>query len=786
MDTPLLFYENSNAIPPKPAIPKVPLDSKGWIMNAKLGRYALLLAASVSIGAAAGQAQTVLTRHTREAVKNGSARLLGPMPSSQVMDLVVVMPLRNQEALNQFLSDVYDPASPQYRQFLSIDEFTARFGPTQADYATLIQFAQENGLTVTGTSRDRLNLSVSGSAANVEKAFNIKLNIYQHPTEARTFYAPDREPTTYLPFSLWRVAGLDNFSIPRPAGLNKNPNRQSTQSGATVGSGPSASFLGSDMRAAYYGDTLLTGSGQRLGLLEFSGIDLADVNTYYANVHQTEAVPINLISADGSSTSCLHSAGCDDTEQSLDITQALGMAPGLTGLDFYVGNTDAALLNAMVQGGDSQLSSSWAWQPADPGVDDPYFQAMAADGQNFFVAAGDYGKWPTPSSPYYYPAEDAYVTAVGGTDLTTSSAAGPWSSESAWSSGGGGISPDNIAIPSWQSQTATSCSTCSKTYRNAPDVSANANFTFYVCANQTSCTANLYGGTSFAAPMWAGYLALVNQQAVANGSGKIGFINPSLYSIGNSGSYSTDFHDITSGSNGYSATTGYDLATGWGSPNGAGLINALSGPPAPGYTLSASPSSLSVVQGNSGTAQITMATTGGFNSSVTLSAATPSGVTAAFSSNPISGNGASSQLQLTVASTVAAGTYSITVTGTPSSGSTETTTVTLTVTAPPPVFSLSAQSGSISVSRGSSTNDVITVTLVSGGPAPVTLSASGQEKGVSVSFSPNPVTPTSGGASTTMKVSASRKASATTFSITITGTASGAQSQKITVSVTVH
>ena len=69
-------------------------------------------------------------------------------------------------------------------------------------------------------------------------------------------------------------------------------------------------------------------------------------------------------------------------------------------------------------------------------------------------------------------------------------------------------------------------------YRNAPDVSANANFTFYVCADQTTCTANDYGGTSFAAPMWAGYLALTNQQAAANGDPAPGFINPAIYPLG--------------------------------------------------------------------------------------------------------------------------------------------------------------------------------------------------------------------------------------------------------------
>ena len=79
--------------------------------------------------------------------------------------------------------------------------------------------------------------------------------------------------------------------------------------------------------------------------------------------------------------------------------------------------------------------------------------------------------------------------------------------------------PAQFAIPSWQqiSGVINSSNKGSTTYRNGPDVAANANFTFYVCADQTTCTANEYGGTSFAAPMWAGYLALANQQAAANG-----------------------------------------------------------------------------------------------------------------------------------------------------------------------------------------------------------------------------------------------------------------------------
>jgi kumamolisin len=172
-----------------------------------------------------------------------------------------------------------------------------------------------------------------------------------------------------------------------------------------------------------------------------------------------------------------------------------------------------------------------------------------------------------------------YLVSVGGTDLETKSAGGPWASETAWVDGGGGIGPDKEAIPSWQTAAAAGCGACSKTYRNGPDVSANANFTFYVCADQTTCTANDYGGTSFATPMWAGYMALVNQKRASEAETPLGFVNPFFYKIGLSAVYDTAFHDITSGSNGDPATKGYDLATGWGSPNGAALITILTKAP---------------------------------------------------------------------------------------------------------------------------------------------------------------------------------------------------------------
>jgi subtilase family serine protease len=593
-------------------------------MIQRLSIFLLTLAAIVSGASLVCQAATqpLMTRHTREAVVSGEAKSVGRLPATQIMHFNVMLALRHQPELENFLQELYDPSSASYRHFLTVEEFTARFGPSQDDYDAAIAFAKSSGFKVAGTSPNRMLVNLTGSVASIEKAFHVTMGVYQHPTEKRTFYAPDREPTADLSFQLWHVSGLDNYSIPRP--LVRHTNFK-VKPNASTGSCPEQSFCGSDMRAAYYGGTALTGAGQSLGLLEYAGTDLVDLNTYYKNAGQTNNVPITLLSTDGTSTSCVAAQGCDDTEQTLDMTQAIGMAPGMASLVMYVGSLDTAIFNAMATAKplNAQLSSSWYWNPADPKTLDPIFQEFASQGQNLFDAAGDHGRWGAS----IWPADDAYLVSVGGTDLTTKSAGGPWNSESAWADGGGGISPNGIPIPSWQVATAAKCSNCSQTLRNAPDVSANSNFTFYVCADQTTCTANEYGGTSFAAPMWAGYLALVNQQALANGNPLLGFINPALYAIGLGSNYDSDFHDITTGSNGYPAVTGFDLATGWGSPN-AGLIAALAGSGSGGGpTVTVSPTSLTwgdVVEGGTGAKKaVTLTNTG--TSTLNISSITTSG-----------------------------------------------------------------------------------------------------------------------------------------------------------------
>ena len=548
---------------------------------------AVPLAVSLALAATAAHAESVMTRHLRAEVSTGATQPTAQLPQAQTLSLDIVLPLRNPAALTSFLADIYNPASPNFHHFVTPTQFTAQFGPTQADYDTVVAYVKASGLSVTGGSLDGMEVQVRGPVSAVEKAFHVKMQSYPRADGTGSFFAPDREPSTDMSVKLWSVSGLDNYSIPHPLVQKRSDyaaargiSPEAVVTHATTGSGPSASFLGSDMRAAYYGGTALTGAGQNLGLLEFLGTDLADLTTYFKNVGQTNNVPITLLSTDGTSTACTDTrAGgdCDDTEQTLDMTQAIGMAPGLASLTLYIGSTDTAMISAMTTHTPlpTTIGCSWGWTPADPTTLDPFFQKMSAQGQNFFAASGDASTWSTRNEAW--PADDANIVSVGGTDLVTKSAGGAWSSETAWVDSGGGISPDKIAIPAYQKLAGviTSTNKGSTTLRNGPDVAANANFTFYTCADQKACMANEFGGTSFAAPMWAGFTALVNQQLASQGKAPIGFLNPTIYAENITAAYSTDFHDITSGKSGsFSAVTGYDLVTGWGSPQAA-LINAL-------------------------------------------------------------------------------------------------------------------------------------------------------------------------------------------------------------------
>ncbi len=357
-----------------------------------------------------------------------------------------------------------------------------------------------------------------------------------------------------------------------------------------AGSGPSGDFIGPDFRNAYAPGVTLTGQGQSVGLLEFDGFFSADPAAYKAKFGLN--VPVQVVTLNGFSQSTTQSGpngapgGNKDGEVALDIEMAMAMAPGLQSVVVYEGSNADSILSAMVSPPAGipksfQLSASWSgWHPSVTAQQ--LFETMGAiDGQTFFVNAGD-GRAICPSEA----GDDRalpFVTVVGGTNLAMNGTGTSWQSETAAAAGGG--IEIGTASPYYQNGVATAANGGSSTYRNIPDVAIVYNNVFYIAFGGQPGTT---GGTSAGTPLWAAYMALVNQQAKLDGANPLGFINPTLYLIGTiPTAYAKDFNDITSGGStqsscgpGYNATVGYDLVTGLGSPKAA-LINDLITPPVP-------------------------------------------------------------------------------------------------------------------------------------------------------------------------------------------------------------
>ena len=589
-------------------------------------RAKLLLAFSILIlpftdALAAGRQQ--LHGHIPQAAK--TAPRVGEFSGTEQLDLAISLPLRNAPELKTLLQDIYDPTSPQYRHFLTPTQFTERFGPSESDYKAVLDFAKSHGLQVVQTYRNRSLVDVRGRVSEIQTAFHTNLHYYQRP-DGTKFHAPDTEPSVDLDVPIEHVTGLENFHVahpmlvmPKNISIKKNTSKPGSAvpfvgSGptpnptitATVGEG-NATYIGNDFRKAYVPGVSLTGSGQSVGLFELDGYFQSDILAY--------ASAAGLAVNSGNISSIVQSVyvnnnsnfdqnpGQGNSEVALDIDMVLAMAPGAQ-VAVFEGEYGDDVLAAMANPPSGapfclELSSSWSFGLAetDPSMENSLSQ-MAAQGQSYFQASGDSGAYQTDPADN----RDAnFSTLVGGTNLNTTTT-GAYNIENTWdlqkpnpgASGGGILNGINsipgVTIPSYQQLTNIHSDIIanggSTSWRNLPDVSMVANNIYTVDSN--GAYAGPIGGTSAAAPLWASFFALTNQQAAQQGLPPVGFANPALYTIANTNhttsTYNTYFHDINDGTTNqdggaifYTAKNFYDLATGLGSPTGQSLINALLG-----------------------------------------------------------------------------------------------------------------------------------------------------------------------------------------------------------------
>ncbi len=513
---------------------------------------------------------------------------LGPTDPARVLSLAFPLRRRSSAELAALLSAIENPASPQYHHYLTAAQYAAAFGPSEAERDTALATLRALGFTVTATDDASGLAQASGSVGKIEAVFGVHL--YDERTaDGAQYIAADGIP--HLPVALAAVVtgvvGLDT----RPAVQRRSP-QLGLAPQATGGGGLDPSAL----RAAYDVTPLtsqgLDGSGETIAIAEIDRFRQSDVSTYDSAFALTTP-DVQVVKVAGGTTTT-------SPEPVLDIEVLQAIAPKAQIIAYESGSdldSLAQMFDRIVSDNRAQIVSI-SLGACELGVDnssasgfldalDSAFQRADAQGMSVLVSSGDSGAYGCQDNHLSVdlPAASPFVTAVGGTALFPG-ADNSYGSEDGWegplegSGGGGGLSV-LYQQPTWQTGPGVA-NTYSDGMRQVPDVSADADpltgYRIYY-SGDNDCSGNdcwtVVGGTSAAAPFWAGLIALANQQ----GHRKLGFLNPALYAIGAAGANGgagSPYHDVTAGGNlYYQATSGWDYSTGWGSPDAATLVAML-------------------------------------------------------------------------------------------------------------------------------------------------------------------------------------------------------------------
>ena len=548
------------------------------------------------------------------------ARLVGAASAQQKLNLSVGLQLRNQQELENLLSDMYNPRSVEYHHFLTPQMFAGEFGPTTQQQQQVEDYLTSQGFTVTHVSSNGVLIDASATVAQVGAAFQVKINNYT--LGKNKFYANATAPV--IPASLSSliasIGGLDNSVQMHPL-YHLAPSKSRELSTHRVKAAPQG-YGPSDLAGAYDSMPLsqagYLGANQTVAVFELDGYQGSDI-TQYVSYYKLGTPSISNVLVDGFNGA----AGGGAIEAELDIEVLAAMAPRATQIVYEGPNTTQGIndtYNRIVTDNKAQmLTTSWgecesASGNAELQTLDNIFKQGAAEGMAMYAASGDSGAYDCDNTTLAVdsPAGDPNITGVGGTTLVLNGSS--YGSESVWSSpsgaptgsqgsgGGGGIS-SYFQSPTWQTGPGVK-NQYSNGNREVPDVSADADpatgYAVYCTVTAAGCSSSGWttsGGTSASAPLWAGSTAIINEYLQKQGKSRIGFANPALYALEHTQQPYLPFHDITTGNNlYYPATNGYDLASGWGSPdiyNMARDLAAGSGgkpTPTPGPSGTPSPS----------------------------------------------------------------------------------------------------------------------------------------------------------------------------------------------------
>jgi uncharacterized protein (TIGR03437 family) len=534
---------------------------------------------------------------------------------------LTLAPSTGQQAdLDKLLAAQQTPGSPNYHHWLTPEEYGQRFGVNDADIARISQWLQQQGLQVLSVARGRSWIAVSGTASQVEAAFQTEIHSYL--VDGETHYANASEPSVPAAFAavVKGIRGLNDFRMKprlRPSALKPNratPNYTDGQGGHELAPDDFATIY--DVTPLY--NAGIDGSGQKIAIAGQIQVNLSDIEQFRsmfnlpANDPQTLLVP-------GSANPGSNAASGDLAESDLDLEWSGAVARNATVIFVYSTDVMTSLQYAIDQNLAPVVSVSYgSCELETPASEYNAFVAWAeqanAQGITWFAASGDNGAADcddsqNPGLAVDLPGSVPEVTSVGGTEFMEGSGT-YWSAtnnangasalsfipEMTWndsaqdqepSASGGGASV-LFSKPSWQTGKGVPADNA----RDVPDIALNASDDHDPYLVYTDGSLQAYGGTSVPTPSFAGLTVLLNQHLA---SGGVGNVNPKLYSLAQTGWDSGMFHDITVGNNivtiscprrqpncestpvGYYAGAGYDQTTGLGSVDAYKLVMGWNG-----------------------------------------------------------------------------------------------------------------------------------------------------------------------------------------------------------------
>jgi subtilase family serine protease len=561
-------------------------------------------AASLGLAPQAALAQSNATVALSPMVAEST--LLSNMDPNQEIVIQLSLPLSNPQSAREFVQHVSTPKDPLFHHFITVQEFAARFGANAEDFAAVKAWATANGLSIQHEASARTSLTVSGSVAQLQELFKTQLSNYRSP-KGEQFYSASVEPTipSEIVSKLRGVVGLtESVRIAKLSKIGKVLGEDTAARTDTAGgSGVNGTYAPDDLKIAYRIPDLGGLVPQTVAVFEQGGIEQSDVTTFLKRFNLPE-VPIKVEPVDGTSTKPFLGPNGTIDEVDLDIDTIIGMNPSVKEILVFDADPDTVPFSVgLVDTFDAVASSAAQTLSVSYGIDEKTQGATAianegdalmecvSAGVTVVVSAGDdgaYGRTGTRTDPATLNAPDPgsqpLITSVGGTTLFTAQKEA-YLGEEVWNdlgigdgATGGGVSSFN-PIPAYQNPAVVTANGGSATMRNVPDVGALGDpltgFGIFVKSDGGWLQ---IGGTSLSAPIWGGYLSIVNstmQFLTDTTTPGVGFFNPTLYTANATLAPAGFLNPIEDGSNGnldLFGTAGFNAGVGYNNCTGLGTV----------------------------------------------------------------------------------------------------------------------------------------------------------------------------------------------------------------------